>query len=208
MEDKFSRYFKRFYIIIFLIVFLLYSLIPFMAPVLMHYGFEIPAKIIYWGYHFLCHQLPYRSFFLYGEQSFYPLAYAGMDDSIVTFEAAVSSTESNLSDIKYFIGNETMGYKIAICQRDLAIYLAIALFCIIFFLTNYRLPRIHWLIWIVLGIIPMALDGLSQMISGMFPTFLSVRESTPFLRVITGSAFGFFTAWFLFPYLEKTLRNQ
>lgn len=208
MKDKISRFFTRFYILIFLIVFLLYSLISFMAPVLMHYRHEIPAKIIYRGYSFVCHQLPYRSFFLYGKQPFYPLTYAGMNESIITFEDAVTKTEPHLTDIRHFIGNEQMGYKVAICQRDLAIYLSIAFFCLIYFLSNYRLPRIHWLIWLTFGVLPIALDGMSQMISGLFPVFLSVRESTPFFRVVTGGVFGFFTAWFFFPYIGKNLWNQ
>ena len=38
-------------------------------------------------------------------------------------------------------------------------------------------------------------------------TFLPYRESTPFLRVLTGSMFGFFTAWFAYPNIEESMQE-
>mgnify|MGYP000876042013 CR=1 FL=1 len=208
MEDKFSKFFRRFYILIFFGVFFCYSAFSIVAPVLMHFQFELPARLIYGGYRFMCHQLPYRSFFLYGEQSYYPLQETNRNAGVISFEEASRLKSADFKEIRNFIGNEQMGYKIAICQRDLAIYLSIAFFCLIYFLSNYRLPRIHWLFWLIFGLFPMFWDGLSQMISRFMPALVQLRESTPILRVITGSSFGFFTAWFLFPYLEHVFRDQ
>ena len=42
---------------------------------------------------------------------------------------------------------------------------------------------------------------LSQPPLGLFP----YRESTPFLRVLTGFLFGFSTAWFGYPLVEQTM---
>jgi len=42
--------------------------LPVLAPYLMHSGHSFPAKIIYTVYSFLCHQLPERSFFIFGYQ--------------------------------------------------------------------------------------------------------------------------------------------
>jgi len=36
---------------------------------------------------------------------------------------------------------------------------------------------------------------------------LPYRESTPFLRVLTGFLFGFGTAWFGLPYVEQSMRE-
>jgi hypothetical protein len=32
-----------------------------------------------------------------------------------------------------------------------------------------------------------------------------MRESTPFLRILTGGMFGFFTAWFGYPIVEDSV---
>ncbi len=207
MEDKLSRYFKQFYILIFFVVFLAYALLPVLAPVLMHHGHELPAKLIYWIYQFLCHQLPYRSFFLYGEQPYYPLPEAEMGDSVKTFPEMVDTSEMDFADMREFIGNEQMGYKFAVCQRDFALFLAIALFCLIFFLANSRIPKINLWIWLLFGVAPIAIDGFSQLFSGTFSSIWVVRESTPLLRVLTGGVFGFFTAWFLIPYLNEKIKS-
>ena len=208
MDDKFSKFFRRFYILIFFTVFILYSGLAILAPVLMHYHFETPAKILYGGYRFMCHQLPYRSFFLFGEQYYYPLQEINQNKTILSFEEASGIGCVDLKEIREFVGNSQMGYKVAICQRDLAIYLAIAVFCLLYFISNYRLPRIHWLVWLILGLLPMTWDGLTQMASHILPSLGPIRESTPIIRVLTGSSFGFFTAWFLFPYLEYVFLNQ
>jgi hypothetical protein len=36
---------------------------------------------------------------------------------------------------------------------------------------------------------------------------LPYRESTPTLRLLTGSLFGFGTAWFGLPYVEESMRE-
>ena len=129
-----------------------------------------------------------------------------MGKNIVTFEQAIQNPEMKFAEIKAFIGNSEMGYKTALCQRDIAIYLSIALFCIVFMISKNRIPRLHWSLWIVLGLIPIAVDGFSQMLSTIVP-FIN-RESTPMIRVLTGSLFGFMTSWFVIPYLEKKIQES
>lgn len=46
----------------------LYVLLPLLAPVLMAAGVTGPANLIYSAYRFACHQLPSRSFFIFGQQ--------------------------------------------------------------------------------------------------------------------------------------------
>ena len=55
-------------------LFLLYVGLPFLAPVLMHVGAEGPARLIYLIYRPACHQLPERSYFLFGSAPVYDLA--------------------------------------------------------------------------------------------------------------------------------------
>jgi len=42
--------------------------LPVLAPYLIHTGHPLPARMIYTVYSFLCHQLPERSYFIFGHQ--------------------------------------------------------------------------------------------------------------------------------------------
>jgi uncharacterized membrane protein len=46
----------------------LYTGLPFLAPVLMAKGYTGPSNLIYSAYRFACHQLPSRSYFIFGHQ--------------------------------------------------------------------------------------------------------------------------------------------
>jgi hypothetical protein len=56
---------------------------------------------------------------------------------------------------------------------------------------------------------PIGVDGVSQLFSQMnwqwLASIVPYRESTPFLRVLTGGLFGFTTAWFAYPYMEESM---
>ena len=52
----------------------LYLLLPFLAPVLANAGLTTPASLLYSTYSATCHQLPERSYFLFGERPFYSLS--------------------------------------------------------------------------------------------------------------------------------------
>lgn len=193
---------------------LLYFGLPILAPVFMKIGAPIPATIVYTIYKPLCHQFGFRSFFLFGEQPYYPLAEAGMS-GVETFEQATGITgladPTNVArfEAREYIGNDVVGYKIALCERDMAIYGAIFLFGILYAATGRKLKPLHWMLWIVIGMGPIGLDGFSQLFSQMDWTWLAnvlpYRESTPFLRVLTGAIFGFATAWFAYPNMEESM---
>jgi uncharacterized membrane protein len=48
---------------------------------------------------------------------------------------------------------------------------------------------------------------VSQFNLAWLTPILPYRESTPFLRVLTGFLFGFGTAWFAFPTIEESMRE-
>ncbi len=56
----------------------LYAGLPFLAPILMANGYAAPANLIYSAYQFACHQLPSRSYFIFGQQ----VAYCHRDAAI------------------------------------------------------------------------------------------------------------------------------
>lgn len=207
--DRFGRWMSQSYLKLILAFLALYVGLPFAAPILMNAGQESLARPIYALYGFACHQLPFRSWFLFGEQSFYPRASADIE-GVQTFQQASGLDEASgdprdLLAMRDFIGNETMGYKVAYCQRDIAIYGAMLLFGILYVATGRRIKPLHWLLWIAIGIAPIALDGFSQLLSQPPFNLWEYRESTPLLRSLTGFLFGVTTAWFGFPLLEDSM---
>ena len=88
------------------------------------------------------------------------------------------------------------GHQLGLCERNFTIYTAMFLGSLVFVLTKKRLPGIPWWVW-VLMILPMALDGTTQM--------FGLRESTWYLRMITGTLFGLGNVWFALPLMQKSL---
>lgn len=208
--DRFTKWFSSYYIFVINLLVLIYVGLPFIAPVLLKAGYETPAIFLYRAYGLVCHQLSFRSFFLFGEQSVYPREAAHVDD-LISFSIATGLGEGNsakeLFAARRYVGEEEVGFKVALCQRDVAIYAAILLFGVLFGITGRRLPALPWYLWLLIGIIPIGLDGISQIISQPPLNLIPYRESTPLTRIATGALFGFTTAWFGYPLIEETMRD-
>jgi uncharacterized membrane protein len=209
--DAISRFFSRHYMLVFNFVVVLYLAGAFLAPILMKLGYRLPANLLYRGYSLVCHQLGYRSFYIFGEQVVYPRAAAHVPN-VLTFNQATGLSEgfsaNDLLAARGFVGNDSVGYKVALCERDIAIYFGILLFGLLFSISRYRIPPFPWYLWLSMGILPIGIDGLSQLLSQPPLSFLPYRESTPILRVLTGSIFGFTTAWFGYPVVEETMQDM
>ena len=212
--DRLMDWIARHYLAVLNIFILLYFGLPILAPVLKNAGATLPADVIYTIYKPLCHQFGFRSFFLFGEQAYYPLEEAGVK-GVKTFEQVTGFVDlhnpaaySRLQ-ARQFTGNEIIGYKMALCERDMAIYGAILLFGLVYALTGRRIKPLHWMLWVLIGMGPIGLDGFSQLFSQMqwswLASVLPYRESTPWLRVLTGGLFGLATAWFAYPYMEESM---
>jgi uncharacterized membrane protein len=161
----------------------------FLAPYLMETGHVGVARLIYTVYGPpACHQRPERTFFLFGPQPAYTLdelIQAGMDPTLTAFER------------RLFYGSPTLGYKMAFCQRDIAIYAGVLLFGVLYAAGGRRWLRpLPW--WgLALLLLPLAIDGFTQ-------TF-GLRESTPDLRVITGIITAGAGVWFIYPYVDAAM---
>ena len=201
----------------------IYVALPILAPVLMNAGMTGPANLLYRAYSPMCHQLASRSFFLFGEQPAYPRAIAG--SSLTPIEAfmpgipefAEASADpaqwsTFLLPARAFRGNEQMGYKMAICQRDIGIYLSILVGGLIYGVVRRRgpvKPMPFWL-FLIIGLGPIALDGFSQLFSQMFvglgmeslTSLFPLRESSPLLRSLTGVIMGLSVVWLIYPRLD------
>lgn len=182
---------------------LIYVGLPFIAPVFMQLGLEWPARAIYTLYSPLCHQFGYRTFYLFGDQFFYPAQQFAQLTGIDPY-----STTGRFQ-AKAFLGNEFMGWKVAYCARDVAIYFGIFLAGLVYGLARQRGPvkPIHLVLYALIGILPIGLDGFSQLFSQPPFNLIPLRESSPELRVLTGSLFGIMSVWLAYPYVEETFEE-
>jgi uncharacterized membrane protein len=210
-------------------IILVYVALPILAPVLMNAGAETPARVIYTIYSPLCHQMAQRSFFLFGEQTAYPREIAGTNlQPLESYTSQISEFDgveegdwpAFFVAARRFLGNEQMGYKMALCERDIGIYGFILIGGLIFGMLRYRvkIKALPFLLFIIIGIGPIALDGFSQLfsywaaptdgsqVSGLRETvqqLLPLRESTPALRALTGAIFGFMLVWLAYPQVQS-----
>jgi uncharacterized membrane protein len=195
--EKFVAFFSRLadgvlhhWLAILNILFLLYVALPVLAPALMEIGAKTPARVIYTIYRPACHQLPERSFFLFGESPVY--------DRNALPANGIADSDNVLVRRKY-IGDATHGYKVAICQRDVAIYGAMFLMGLLFALMRGHLPKLPGK-WLLLFALPMLLDGSTQLVG--------LRSSTWLLRLITGAFFGAGLVWYIYPLLDASMRRS
>lgn len=215
------------------VVIAIYAGLPVLAPALMAAGVTGPAQTIYTVYSPMCHQMASRSFFLFGEQPAYPRDIAGTSlQPIEAFMAGIPEfagvDPENWVEFTYaarqFLGNDQLGYKMALCERDIAIYGFILIAGLIYGLLRGRFPvkPLSLILFIILGLGPIAFDGFSQLfgywstpidgsaptgIMGVVNTVFSLRESTPFLRTLTGGLFGFMLVWLAYPHVDAGMKG-
>lgn len=188
--------FARHWLAVFNIVVAVFIALPFLAPALMRAGATGPANLIYKVYAPTCHQLPERSIFLFGRERFYSVQELEHDDYVP--EGLNVFQRQQLR----WTGSADAGWKVAICQRDVAIYGGILLAGLMFGLLRRRLgrggkwPKLPLWLYLVL-LLPIAIDGFTQL--------FGLRESSPELRFFTGALMGAATVWFAYPYVEEAM---
>jgi uncharacterized membrane protein len=214
------------------IILAIYVSLPVVAPTLLKAGVTEPGRLLYTLYSPFCHQYAFRTLFLFGEQPAYPRYNSSGANGLMPFETYVQdlpefapdrvvsllSVNAEIGDIyaftpgfqgaaREFLGNERMGYKMTLCARDMAIYGGLLVGALIFSRVRQRLRPVPLVIYVILGLAPIAIDGFSQLLG--YPPFnlWPPRETTPIFRVITGALFGIMNAWLGFPYLEMSMRE-
>jgi uncharacterized membrane protein len=167
-----------------------------LAPLLLKIRADKLANFLYAFYDPFCHQYPFRSWFLFGESYAYPL-----HEPISIFK---------MSELTHFTGNPQVGYKLALCQRDMAIYTVMLLAGVLFGLLRRKLkiPPLPLWMYFIFGIMPMLLDGgvqwLSYFVWVIFPAFLSQPfETIPLMRTLTGGLFGLGVIAVTYPYIDE-----
>ncbi len=114
--DRFVRQLARHWLAIFNTIVAIFVALPFLAPVLMHAGVTTAGKAIYFLYMPTCHQLPVRSYFLFGPRVVYSEA------ELEALGAMPKGLSLVQQEALRFPGNPQVGYKVAFCERDAAIY--------------------------------------------------------------------------------------
>ena len=154
----------------------------FLAPLLMVTDHQLAGRLIYWAYHYMCHQWPDRSYFLFGPQMIYSLDFLDQ--------------WANEPVTNAFLGAPALGYKVAICQRDVAVYGGILLSGIVYAVLRHRVRPLRWWALAVL-VLPMAVDGGMQL--------FGFWESNWWRRTLTGVLFGLACVWWAYPYLDEAM---
>ncbi|HLE74167.1 MAG TPA: DUF2085 domain-containing protein [Anaerolineales bacterium] len=211
--------FARNWFAVFSILYGAFVFLPLLAPVFMKFGLNMWGSAIYSAYSFVCHQLPQRSFFLFGAQPSYSLA---------AIQAAWRDTTDPMI-LRQFIGNSDLGWKMAWSDRMFSMYGGVLFFAWIWYPIRKRIPRLP--LWgLVLLAIPMLLDGGSHLISDLagigqgfrdtnvwlaqltrsaFPQNLYAGDAlgsfNSWVRLITGGLFSLGLVWFAFPEIEEAV---
>lgn len=197
--DRLVRWLAQHWLATFNAIVALFIALPFLAPLLAQLGAEGPARLIYTLYAPTCHQLPERSFFLFGEQAVYDVheleAAGALPPGLNIFQRQALR----------FNGMAGVGYKVAICQRDIAIYGAILITGLLFGALRGRLqgqgntfPKMPlWLFGLLL--VPLFIDGATQL--------FGLRESNWWLRLVTGGLFGAAVVWLAYPYVQEAMAD-
>ena len=132
----------------------------------------------------LCHQLPERSFFLFGSKWTY------------TLPELIQQVGSEVP-LRY-VGNPEIGFKLAVCQRDIATYLAMWMAGLVFVLIRHRLRPLSLPLFGLLCL-PIVVDGFGQL--------FALWDSTPLTRTTSGAAFGLACIWLAYPIIERGMRD-
>ena len=203
---------------IFLIVYGMWVFLPYFAPIFMHLGWTGAGKAVYFIYSFFCHQLPERSFFWFGDKPMYSLS---------DIQNAWQNTINPII-LRQFIGNESMGWKIAWSDRMISFYTNVWFFAVMWYPFRHKAKPLSWWMFVLL-LLPITLDGGTHMISDFAGIGQGFRYTNQWLAVLTNNALpatfyagdaigsfnsimrfitgllaGFAIAWLVFPYIYQS----
>ena len=223
MENRqFIHLLKKNWFYLFSLGYGLFVSLPFVAPILMKLELPFLAKLIYTAYSVLCHQLPQRSYFIFGEKFMY---------SLIEIQSIWQVTNDPLV-LRKIIGNPEMGWKVAWSDRMVFMYSSILFLAWFWYPLRRKLTNIP--LWgLILFIAPMALDGINHTISDFAGIGQGFRDSNEWLVRLTNYSFlpdfytgdkiGSFNSWmrifsgilfgaglilYGFPYINELFDNK
>ena len=184
--DQFVCWFFRHWLVLLLTPLLTFVAIPFLAPLAMAAGWTTLGSFIYWLYAPFCHQLPQRSWFLFGEKLTYSLA---------EISQVVPSTDA--WTLRRFYGTPEMGWKVVWSDRMISFYTLTPLFGLLYALLRQAGWRVRPLSWrtLLLALTPLLIDGFTHLVNDSFVGDYTsgFRDTNAWLAVLTANAFpGFY----------------
>ncbi|NOZ49890.1 MAG: hypothetical protein GXP37_07550 [Chloroflexi bacterium] len=180
--DHFAAWATRHWLLVVLGLIGFWNLLPWLAPVFMHLGWELPARGIYFLYGFFCHQMPQRSWFLFGPQFTYAkndilMALNGTTDPVIP------------RSMRVFVGTPEMGWKLAWSDRMVSFYGGWLGVGLAYAAMRKRWQGLRWQ-WALILLLPLALDGGSHALSDLGGLRQGFRESNAWLVTLTRGAFA------------------
>ena len=213
-SDRLAGWIDRHWLLIFNLAMGLLITGSILAPALMSLGLEPVARPLYALYGLTCHQLPERSYFLFGPDGVN--SYSG--EQVVAWGA-------DPERLRQFVGGGELGFKMSVAQRNSAIYATLFLAGLAYGLLRKRVRGLNGRAALLM-LLPIVLDGGSHMVSEL--TRLGFRESNGWLaaltgyllpstfyagttigsfnwlmRTVTGAIAALVIVWLAYPYLER-----
>ena len=179
--NLFVLWFSKHWLLVITALLGLYVGLPWLAPVFMRMGWTGAGNVIYAIYSTQCHQLPERSYFLFGPKIMY---------SLEEIQAAWQKTNNPLI-LRQFVGNEAMGWKVAWSDRMVSMYTSIVAGGFIFWPLRRKIKPLRLWAFILL-VIPMGLDGGTHLLSDVLSrgvVGVGFRENNAWLAALTNNAF-------------------
>lgn len=183
MATRINRWFEWHWLFTFNAAWGVFVILPFLAPLAMTAGLTWLGRAIYFIYSFFCHQLPERSWFLFGPQFSYT------QEQIAAAWGTPLASISNELIRRQFIGTIELGWKVAWSDRMVSMYGSIFLFGLLYAVLRERGIRLKGMPWwlFILFIVPMGLDGTTHMINDVLR--LDFRQTNEWAAILTGYAF-------------------
>ncbi len=178
ISDRLNYALARYWLIFLSLAWGLYVGLPWLAPMFMKAGWTGAGQALYTFYAYQCHQLPERSYFLFGSKTMY---------SLEEIQAAWQDTNNPLI-LRKFVGNEALGWKVAWSDRMVSLYTSMLAGMVVFAFVRKRLPPLP--IWaFALLLAPMAIDGGTHALSDVLGggVGMGFRDSNDWLAVLTGN---------------------
>lgn len=183
--------------------FLVYFGLPLLAPVLMAAGFTGAANTIYQLYNMVCHQLPTRAYFIFGEQVsmcqrciaiYATLFTGGVVFALARFRALPTQWYVLFALPMALDGGSAFVSELA---QVLPLWIFWGLWTLLAFVVMYGLHLQKLLRWQVVLVFVSGFAALAYL------QFVGLRISNTTLRTATGFIFGIGTVWFAYPVLEE-----
>jgi uncharacterized membrane protein len=223
--DRIVCWLLRWLLLFLLLGLIIWGILPFLAPAAYHWGYPAIGRAIHLLYAPFCHQLPQRSWFLFGPQLTYTLA-----------EITEVAGTADLGQLRSFHGSPALGWKMAWSDRMVSFYFMTPIFGIVYVLLNRQGVSIRPVSTkvLILLLLPMFFDGITHMMNDLvwgisaggfrdsngwlalltanrFPGFYSGDQLGTFnwwIRLLSGLLAAFGLAFYLFPRLDTLLQRE